>query len=68
MRYTDDVVLNVRASEATFAPLSPQFSYQEMQELTITIGYYMMVSRFLEPFDVGIEDAPVSVNLPGTAP
>ena len=55
MRYTDDVVGNVRASDATFKPLSAKLSLQEMQELTVTIGYYMMVSRFLETFDVDIE-------------
>ena len=26
-----------------------------MQELTITIGFYMMVSRFLETYDIDIE-------------
>lgn len=56
MAYTDDVVLNVRASDATFDPLSEKLSYKEMQELTLTIGYYMMVSRFLETFDVDIEE------------
>jgi len=55
MRYTDDVVRNVRAGDATFKPLSERLSLQEMQELTVTIGYYMMVSRFLETFDVDIE-------------
>lgn len=60
MRYTDDVVLNVRAGDATFKPLSERLSLQEMQELTITIGFYMMVSRFLETFDIDIEQ-------PGTA-
>jgi alkylhydroperoxidase family enzyme len=55
MRYTDDVVKNVRASDATFKPLSEHLSLQEMQEATLTIGYYMMVSRFLETFDVDIE-------------
>ena len=62
MRFTDDVVANVRASDATFAPLARRFSHKEMQELTLTIGYYMMVSRFLETFDVDIEDAPVGLN------
>jgi alkylhydroperoxidase family enzyme len=56
MRYTDDVVLNVRASDATFDPLAKHLSHKEMQELTLTIGYYMMVSRFLETFDVDIEE------------
>ena len=55
MRFTDDVVKNVRASDATFRPLADALSYKELQELTITIGYYMMVSRFLETFDVDIE-------------
>jgi len=56
MAFTDDVVLNVRASDETFDPLSKHLSYKEMQELTLTIGYYMMVSRFLETFDVDIEE------------
>ena len=55
MRYTDDIVRNVRAGDATFKPLAERLSLQEMQELTVTIGYYMMVSRFLETFDVDIE-------------
>jgi len=55
MRYTDDVVKNVRAGDATYKPLAEKLSLQEMQELTVTIGYYMMVSRFLETFDVDIE-------------
>lgn len=60
MRYTDDVVKNVRASDATYKPLAEKLSLQEMQELTVTVGYYMMVSRFLETFDIDIEQ-------PGTA-
>lgn len=68
MRYTDDVVRNVRASDATFAPLLARLDYRRMQELTITIGYYMMVSRFLETFDVDIEDTTVQMNLPGMTP
>lgn len=55
MRYTDDVVRNVRASDATFEPLRARLSLQELQELTVTIGYYMTASRFLENFGVDIE-------------
>ena len=58
MLFTDDVVHNVRASAATFNPLAAKLSAQEMQELTMTIGFYMMVSRFLETFDVDLEDDP----------
>jgi len=56
MRYTDDVVANVRASDDTMQPLLARLSQQEMQELTVTIGFYMLVSRFLETFGVDIED------------
>jgi alkylhydroperoxidase family enzyme len=57
MRYTDDVVTHVRASDTTFDPLHAVLSEQELQELTITIGFYMLVSRYLETFDIEIERA-----------
>jgi len=65
MRYTDDVVLNVRASDATFQPLAERMSMQEVQELTVTIGFYMMVCRYLETFGIDIEPAgTASVSMP----
>lgn len=56
LRYTDDLVANVRASDETFQPLVERLSLQELQELTITIGFYMLVSRYLETFGVEIEE------------
>ncbi|MBA3810585.1 MAG: carboxymuconolactone decarboxylase family protein [Caulobacteraceae bacterium] len=56
MAFTDDVVANVRGGDATFEPLKRRLGYKALQELTLTIGYYMMVSRFLETFDVDIEE------------
>ncbi len=69
MAFTDDVVQNVRASDATWTPLAARLSVQEMQELTVTIGFYMMASRFLETFDVDLEAAPAEtgLSLPGMA-
>jgi alkylhydroperoxidase family enzyme len=55
MAFTDDVVANVRAGDATFQPLLARLGPKALQELTITVGYYMLVSRFLETFDVDIE-------------
>lgn len=55
VRFTDDVVANVRASDETFEPLRARLSLQELQELTVTIGYYMTASRFLETFDIDLE-------------
>lgn len=63
MNYVDDVVHNVRASDATFDPLRVHLSDQEMQELTLTIGFYMMTCRFLETFDVDIESPDKTVTL-----
>lgn len=57
VRITDDVVANVRAGDDTFGPLLQRLSVRELQELVMTIGYYMAVSRFLETFDVEVEDA-----------
>jgi 4-carboxymuconolactone decarboxylase len=57
MRFTDDVVANVRAGDATFQPLLATLSQQDVQELTMTIGYYMMVARYLETFDIELEGA-----------
>ena len=55
MAFTDDLVANVRASDATFEAIRTRLGDQALQELTITVGYYMMVSRYLETFDVDIE-------------
>lgn len=55
MRFTDDVVRNVRASDDTFRPLAERLPVRQLQELTVTIGYYMTASRFLENFDIDIE-------------
>jgi alkylhydroperoxidase family enzyme len=61
MAFTDDLAANVRASDATFEPVRARLGDQALQELTLTVGYYMMVSRYLETFDVDIEtgEAPV---------
>ena len=59
MAFTDDLVANVRANDATFQPILSRHGARGAQELTLTVGFYMMVSRFLETFDVDIEDTPI---------
>ena len=53
--YVDDLVANVKAGDATFAPALSHFGVEKLQELTLVTGYYMMVCRFLETFEVEIE-------------
>jgi alkylhydroperoxidase family enzyme len=38
-----------------FAQAQSRFSQQQLAELVLTIGFYMMVSRFLENYEVDIE-------------
>jgi 4-carboxymuconolactone decarboxylase len=56
LRFTDDVVVNVRASDETFEPLRQRLTPRALQELTVTIGCYMLVCRYLETFGVDIEE------------
>jgi alkylhydroperoxidase family enzyme len=55
LSFVDDLVVNVKAGEATFRPVLEHFGPAGAQELTLLTGYYMMVCRFLETFEVDIE-------------
>ncbi|ASK32902.1 carboxymuconolactone decarboxylase (plasmid) [Alcanivorax sp. N3-2A] len=57
LRYTDTVVLNVKAGETAFRAMEKLLSAQQLVELHLLIGFYMMVSRFLENFEVDLEDS-----------
>ncbi len=39
-----------------FEPLKARLGYKAVQELALTGGYYTMVCRFLETFNVEIEE------------
>lgn len=56
LRYTDDVVRNVKASDRTLKAIQAFLSPGAVVELTLTIGYYMMVCRFLESMGVEGEE------------
>jgi len=56
LRTTDELVRQVRVSDATFAALTREFSPRQIVELIIAIGYYMLVARLLESTGVDIEE------------
>lgn len=56
LKYTDEVAIDIRASDETFANLQTYFSAQEIVELTVSIGYYGMVVRTLESLQVDLEE------------
>ncbi len=55
IRFTDEVVASVRASDTTWNALSARLDTGQMAELTLSVGFYSMVSVFLENFEVEIE-------------
>jgi 4-carboxymuconolactone decarboxylase len=55
LRFTDEVFHHVKAPDAMFEAMRARLTTKALAELVLTIGFYMMVSRFLENFEVDIE-------------
>lgn len=55
LRYTEEVTLQVKSSEESFVELAKFLDNQELVELTLTVGFYNLVARFLENTGVEIE-------------
>jgi len=55
LAYTDEVERDCRVRDETFANLRSYLSEHAVVELTVAIGYYGMVSRFLVALDVELE-------------
>lgn len=55
LQYTDEVTLNVKVSDSTFANLKSYFDDPGIVKLTTIIGYYGMVSRMLVALQVELE-------------
>lgn len=56
LRFTDEVVRNVKASDKALKAVEAFLTPGAIVELTLTIGYYMMVCRFLETTGVDGEE------------
>jgi alkylhydroperoxidase family enzyme len=59
LQYTDEVTQEVRAKNSTYKKLQAFLNEREIVELTLTIGYYNMVSRFLEALEVDLDEKPL---------
>ena len=57
LEFTDVVFREVKAPDALFNQVAERFGHRQTAELVLTIGFYMLVSRFLENFEVDIEPA-----------
>lgn len=67
LRFADDTVLNVRASDATLAEVRKHVSDSDLVDLIMVIGCYMMVARLLETTGVEIDELPLSLRTLGTS-
>lgn len=56
-RAADEITRNVRLSEETLASVRERWGEKGAAELILTVGYYNMVSRFLESARVPLETA-----------
>ena len=56
LRYVDEVAKNVSVADDTFARLAGYLDETEIVELTLSIGFWGMVARFLVPLRVDLEE------------
>ena len=56
LRFTEETVERHKATDETFNALSRHLSHEQLVELAIAVGCYMMVSTFLNTFEVDIEE------------
>lgn len=56
LRFTEEMVLQYKVSDETFATIRKHFSDAQIVELAIAAGCYMMMSIFLNTFEVDIEN------------
>ncbi|HRH89982.1 MAG TPA: carboxymuconolactone decarboxylase family protein [Rubrivivax sp.] len=55
LRFTDQIFHHVKADDALFEQARAALSEGPLAELVMTVGFYMLVCRFLENFEVDIE-------------
>jgi 4-carboxymuconolactone decarboxylase len=56
LRFTTEVVLDARASDATFDSITKLLSAREMIELMMVIGQYMMLARVMATTELDLDE------------
>jgi 4-carboxymuconolactone decarboxylase len=59
LSFVDDIVANVRASDATLAALRQNLDDRQIIDLILVTGYYMMIGRLLETTGVDLDAEPI---------
>ena len=58
VRFAEEIKRDGAASAATFKTAREHFSPQQLVELCLVAGYYIMTAGYLRSFDIEIEDTP----------
>jgi len=60
LQYVDEVAQNVKVADKTFEALRQHLSERNIVELTLAIGWWGMLARFLVPLEVEIDEQSAS--------
>lgn len=61
IRFVDDVVQNANANDELFDAMAEHYDRSMLVELVLLIGFYMMVGRVMNTFEIEFQDGPVDV-------
>lgn len=62
LAFTDDQVANVKADATLFAAAREHLGDAGMQELVIIVGIYLLVCRYLETFEIDLEETDIPTS------
>jgi alkylhydroperoxidase family enzyme len=55
LAFTDEIIRLRRPSDATFNAIAGKLSPGALVELQLSVGFYIMTSKFLETFDIDMQ-------------
>ena len=55
MRFVDETVFRIQATDETFKDMQQEFSDPQIAEVLLLIGHYMMTARFLRGLDIDLD-------------
>src|ERR1700736_3794862 len=58
LAFTDETVTMCRPTDATFNAIAAKLTPAALVELPLSVGFYIMTSKFLEAFAVDLQSAP----------
>ena len=56
LNFVDECIQSVRVSDTTFDALAKIYSEQEIAEIILLVGHYMMTARFVETLDIDMDE------------